>query len=323
MNNKIYISLISILFSFVSLSFAANDTYPQKVEIIKKSQANYFTPENTLSAIRSSLLAEDFNWADETMTQESLQEEIQQFKEAGIDRRQIIDLEKSIKESYIINKILYKDAVMLLVEGHGFDYSIQQVPLTFVKVNGLWKLTNKFSADPILLDHLDYISPDENLVADLKLNPSNLNYNWFVTTQKNMNKKGASGTADKNTILCMVSNIKDPLGNSYNASQIDINSILMNNVLKPQQWGEGNNQKLAVVVDNASKAKIKDKQALDTLNNSNGMTGNKSVLLVKFNQYQAMESLEDLAKGKIYEVIVSGKLTTGKYFRAKSTVSIK
>lgn len=306
-----------------SILMAAPGGYPQKVEIITKSQANYKTPENTLSARRSALLACDLQWFDNTITQQDLLQEVAEFASAGLDRSRICDMEKNIREATIVEKIAYKDATILVVEAYSYGGSINKVPLQFVQEGGLWKFTNKYSSDDEVLARVDYVTPDENLVADLKLNPSKLNYNWFVATPKNLNKKGARGSVDKNTILCMVSCIKDPLGNSYSASQIDINSLLMNNVVKPQQWGEGNNQKLAVVVDNASKSKIKDKQALDTLNNSNGLAGNKSVLLVKFNQYQAMETFEDLATGKTYEVIVSGKLTTGKYFRAKSTVYIK
>jgi hypothetical protein len=141
------------------ISFAANGSYPQQIGIIDKTQADYFSPENTLSAIRSCLLAENLDWCDETMTLESLQEDIKLFEEAGKNRNQIFELEKNVRESFIVNKLSFKDAVLLIVEDYDYDGSVMQIPMPFVKEEGLWKITNKYSSDEEIHQHFYYVPP--------------------------------------------------------------------------------------------------------------------------------------------------------------------
>ncbi len=155
---KIILTLL-ILFLNVSYVYCEVDDLPQKVELITREKANYLTPENTLAAIHSALIAGMLDWSDEAMTRESKEEEIADFKAAGIDRSKMFELERNIKEEYIIEKFVYKDAIFLIVNAIGYNGSIHQIPLPFVLEDGLWKFTNKFASDDIIFDYLRYIPP--------------------------------------------------------------------------------------------------------------------------------------------------------------------
>ncbi len=76
---------------FVSLSIflvcwhshAGDCRYPQKVEIIERSQTTYDTPENTLAAVHSAVLKRNMDWAFECLTKESAERMKSLLKEAG------------------------------------------------------------------------------------------------------------------------------------------------------------------------------------------------------------------------------------------------
>jgi len=131
----------------------------KKIELITKEQANYLTPENTLASRRSALLSSNLDWADETITYDSMKEEIEDFQTAGIDRSKLFELEKSFKDIYVVDKISYLDSIILIIEALGIDGSIHQIPFPVIKENSLWKFTNKFAEDDILLQYLYYIPP--------------------------------------------------------------------------------------------------------------------------------------------------------------------
>lgn len=151
--------ILCTILAFGGISLAANGSYPQQIGIIDKTQADYLTPENAMSALRSALLIEDIGWVDETMTLEDAQKQIQEFQEAGIDRGQLFAMEKAVKESFIVDKVNYKDAVMLIVEDTGYSGSVKKYPIAFINVTGLWKVTNKFSSDEELDQYIYYIPP--------------------------------------------------------------------------------------------------------------------------------------------------------------------
>ncbi|MDF1613792.1 hypothetical protein [Desulfurivibrio dismutans] len=153
---------ILILF-FVSLHpivcYASNYDDPIKITTITRTQADYLSPENTLFAVQSCLETQDMDWCDELMTNKSLARDIKLFQEAGIDRSEMFRLQKSVKESFIIDKFEFKDAVVILVEDHEHNGSVNIIPSTFVKEDGLWRLTNKYSADQDLHKYFYYIPP--------------------------------------------------------------------------------------------------------------------------------------------------------------------
>jgi hypothetical protein len=156
-----HLSIIQILLLFtVSLCCHAEILQsPQPVNTITPSQSDYLSPENTLEASFSALYACDLEWADIAIDKESLEIHIQGYKKANIERKKICDLQKTVEYSQIIEKVHYKDAVILIVEAYGYDGSFQQLPFTFIKEDGLWKFTNKYTWDEAVLDRMYYVPP--------------------------------------------------------------------------------------------------------------------------------------------------------------------
>lgn len=159
MTKILIITSMCMMICFAGNALAASGSYPQEVAVIKRDQANYVSPENTYCSIHSCALAEDLNWCDETMTDESLHEIIQLFSQSGIDRKKIFELAKNVKQSQIVDKFVYKNAVILLVEDYGYNGSINKMPLTFIEEKGKWKLTNKYSSDVEIMEYLYYVPP--------------------------------------------------------------------------------------------------------------------------------------------------------------------
>ena len=161
--DKLYkISCFLFLLIFKSTTMYAYEVfhYPLKIEKIEKVQSNYNNPENTIFSLRSSLLQNNIQWADETMTSESLEEIILIFQKAGIDREaSLIDLEKNIKTSFILDKIIYKDVKILVIEARTYSGSIKYIPVTLMNEDGLWKITNKYKQDEKIHEIFYYVPP--------------------------------------------------------------------------------------------------------------------------------------------------------------------
>ena len=58
-----------------------------------------------------------------------------------------------------MDKFLYKDAVVLIVEDYGYNGCINRMPLTLVQEDNLWKQTNKYSSDREINKFLSYTTP--------------------------------------------------------------------------------------------------------------------------------------------------------------------
>lgn len=158
MHKQSYIFIL-LLLSFNAITSASAATYPITVTTITKEGANYLTPENTLSAVTSALRAGDISWADKALTSDYLEADIQDFRDAGLDRNVYIEMEKQVRETVIVDKVYYNDAVFLIIEDYGNDGSITRYPMTLIKEDGLWKITNKFSSDEIVGQYTTYTPP--------------------------------------------------------------------------------------------------------------------------------------------------------------------
>ncbi|RKX40224.1 MAG: hypothetical protein DRP33_07085, partial [Thermotogae bacterium] len=201
----IILIVCSGIFFISDMGRAAEGKYPTKVEIIQKTQARYDTPENAFAALRSALIEEDLEWAYETFTEESAEELKKLYEEAGIDRQKIFDLEKTVRNTFIVNKIEYKDAVLLVIEYHDKDGSIKKIPTAFVREGEKWKNTNKFASDENLLEYLDYIKPEEIISSATMIRPNRWNLNWYNRIKEHMEgKKWIKGFAERVCILCMI-----------------------------------------------------------------------------------------------------------------------
>ena len=130
------------------------EVWPIKVKIIEKPEAKYDTPENSYAAKISALVKGDPGWYYETLTKKS--------REGRVDPKRKIEAIKDIKEIYIVGKQTYKNGVMLFLEVHNEDGSVQKGPSVYLKENGLWKgAITEFSGDKKLKDYMNYIPPAE------------------------------------------------------------------------------------------------------------------------------------------------------------------
>ncbi len=143
----------------------------EKLPVINKSQANYQTPENTLSASSSSLLSRDLAWYHQAFSQEALDYQKQLFATAGIDPTSSFNLVDENDEQYVLEKIPYKDGLLVIIEKHfnDTDGTVLTTAAGMIEENGLWKITHKYSEDEELeqYDSVRYI----NCIASYTFSP--------------------------------------------------------------------------------------------------------------------------------------------------------
>ena len=312
------------IFLITGICYAEESEYPVKVEIINKSQAKYDTPENTLAALRSALVNEDLEWADEVLTKESAEEQKTLFEGAGIDHRVIFDLERDVNYTFIIDKILYKDAVVLVIEDHDKDGSITKIPLTFLKEDGKWKLTNKYAADVELHEYLDY-KPGAIITSTVKIRPNRWNLNWYNWIKAYMEKKKwIKRIAERVSILCLIGNLKDNEGSPYSVKEIAPETILLNDILPSQPWRFRRREKIALILGSREDRYLRRRKGFKEWHLTDRFLKKYQgpVMLVKFNKFKAMETLSEMIPGNEYEITVAGELKDGKRFQGSAKITI-
>jgi len=322
----IFILCLSI-FLIKGSTYAEEGNYPMKVEIIEKNQARYDTPENTLAAIRSALKNEDLEWVYETLTEESGEEHKRLFEEAGIDPRKIFDLERHVKDTYIIDRIEYKDAVLLVIEDHHKDGTIAKYPTTFVREGGKWKQTNKFAGDEELHEYLDYTKPEEQIIisSKLRIRPTGWNLNWYNWIKKHIEEREwIKHFAERVSILCLIGNLKDNKGTLYSVKEISLETILLNDILPPQPWMFKREEKIALILKSKKDRYPKKIKGFKEWHHRKRFLKDYKgpIMLVKFNKFKAMETIPEMTTRKEYEVIVSGELKDGKPFKGTAKIEI-
>jgi len=321
--------IILVLYLSISLvkgiSCAEEVNYPVKVEIIDKNQATYDTPENTLTALCSALIKEDLDWTDETLTEESLKEQKRLFEKAGIDPRKIFELEKGVTDTYIIDRMEHKDAVVLVIEDHDKEGSITKIPLTFVREGGKWKQTNKFASDEDLWEYLDYIKPEEIISSTTIIRPNRWNLNWYNRIKEHIEeRKWIRGFAERVCILCIIGNLKDNEGNPHSVEEIVPETLLLNYLVHPQHWRFGQVEKIALIFDLREDQDLSKISGFKQWHNGTGFLEKfkAPVMLVRFNKFKAMETLSEMIPGEEYDIIVSGELKDEKRFKGSAKITI-
>ncbi len=152
---KLVVSILFLLSLLNSHSVAETELdgleklKPYKLPPIEKSQAHYLTPENTLSASRSSLLSKDLKWHQQAFTQEALVYINQLYAAAEIDPATVFQLTDANDEEYLLEIIPYKDGILVVVETHynDTDGRILTTAGVLVQENGLWKITFDYHED--------------------------------------------------------------------------------------------------------------------------------------------------------------------------------
>ena len=303
---------------------AAGDKYPIKVEIIDKSQARYDTPESTYAAMISSLIKKDLEWYYVTSTVEFAEWEQEQFQQANIAPTRMFDMVNVLDKIFIINKVNYKDGVLLIIKTYKQDGATFIGPSALVKEQGKWKFTNKFADDEELHQYLDYIKPEEIISSTIKIHPDRWNLNLYNRIKEHMEEKEwIKHFAEKVTILCMITNLKDNQGTPYSVKEIVPETILLNYLLPPQPWRFNSEEKVALIVKSKENRYLKERSFKEWHHTNELLKKYKSpVMLVKFNKFKAMETLPEMSPGKEYELTLSGELKNGKRFKGTTKIII-
>ena len=166
--------------------------YPVKVLEIDKTQADYKTPENTTAASTSALLQKDLDWYYQTFTVETAAQDKKMFQDAGLDLNEKFKLANITYEEYIIDKINYKDGILLISEihNHDIDGTILNMWVGLVIEDGLWKITYKFSEDDELFKYNDVNYA--NCIASYSFQPADFLEDscWHSNDLTNYNQTG-------------------------------------------------------------------------------------------------------------------------------------
>lgn len=306
------------------IGYAEEGQYPMKVKIIDKDQARYDTPENSYAAMISSLIKKDLEWYYETFTKESAAQNKREYEEAGIDPRKKFETVKGLKEIFIIDRIEYKSGVLLIVKSYEQSGAILQGPSAFVKEDGKWKLTNKFSADVELHKYLDY-EPSVMIYTTTKIRPRRWNLNWYNWVKGHMgDREWIAQCAERISILSIIGNLKDNQGNHYRVDEILPETLLLNNVLPPQPWKFKEEEKIAIILKSRKDRNLRTRKGFKEWHRASRFFKKYQgpVMLVKFNKFKAMETLPAMIPGKEYDVTVSGELKDGKAFKGSTNITI-
>ena len=304
---------------------AAGDKYPIKVEIIDKSQTRYDTPENTYTAMISSLIKKDLEWYYGTSTVEFAEWEQEQFQQAKIAPTRMFDMVNVLDEIFIINKVNYKDGVLLIIKTYKQDGATFIGPSALIKEQGKWKFTNKFAGDEELHEYLDYIEPEETISSTIKIHPDRWSLNWYNWIKEHMEEKEwIKHFAEKVTILCMIADLKDNQGTPYSVKEIVPETILLNYLLHPQPWWFNSEEKVVLIVKSKENQYLKERKGFKEWHHTNKLLKKykSPVMLVKFNKFKAMETLPEMSPGKEYEATLSGELKNGKRFKGTTKIII-
>ena len=307
------------------IAYTEEGKYPMKIEIINREQTKYDIPESTYAAMISSLITENLDWYYETFTEESAVDNKREYQEADIDPRKKFDTVKGLKNIFIIDKIEYKSGIVLVVETHEQNGTIMQGPSTFVQEHNKWKMTNKFASDEDLWEYLDYIKPEEIISSSTRIRPNRWNLNWYNWIKEHVEeKKWIRRFAERVCILCIIGDLKDNEGNPHRVEEIAQETLLLNYLVHPQPWKFGQEEKTALIFDLREGRDLNKMRGFkDWHDGSKFLKKYKGpVMLVKFNKFNAMETLSEMIPGKEYDIIVSGELKDGKRFNGSAMITI-
>ena len=142
-----------------------------RIPVIDKALANYQTPENTLAASASALLAKDLDWYYDTLSMDGQVYLQQLYSAAGIDPIAVFGLADAGHDEFVAAKIPYKDGMLVILEEHynDPDGTIYTSAAGMVQEGGLWKITFKYGEDDEVeqYDSFRYT----NCIASYEFNP--------------------------------------------------------------------------------------------------------------------------------------------------------
>ncbi|MBW2166970.1 MAG: hypothetical protein JRG74_13005, partial [Deltaproteobacteria bacterium] len=159
----------------------------------------------------------------------------------------------------------------------------------------------------------------------IKINPKRWNLNWYNWIKEHMeDREWIEHFAEKVTILCMITNLKDNQGKPYSVKEIVPETILLNYLLHPQPWRFNSEEKVALIVKSKENRYLKERKGFKEWHHTNKLLKKykSPVMLVKFNKFKAMETPPEMSPGKEYELTLSGELKNGKRFKGTTKIII-
>jgi hypothetical protein len=317
----IYFSII--LSITLSYDLVQATSYPIKINVVTKNKADYLTPENALAAGFSALMHNDLEWYYQSLTEKSADQDKAQLAKAGIDPNENLDLVEIGDQLFLIDKSNYKNGMLLHIKMVSPDGTIATGSVVFVQEKGLWKQTFEYAADEDLYVYLDAAPPEEIFNTEIRLFPDHWNYQWY---QQILNKKSKQQGSDLKTVsvLCVLGNIKDTSGNIQSVEDIDPETLVLNYVVKPTAWHFGKKNKTFILIENKTSNHLPHKSFKNWEKQHQLRPGFEGpVMLVKFNKFEAISSLDNLDDKKTHTITISGKLKDNEtHFRGETQITL-
>lgn len=144
------------------LTLIVETVYPYKVEtyapgtnipIVGKALNKQDLPEDTVSALLSSMKAKDWDWNSQLWTPDSLKEMAMKDKQKGTTPQDWLKVwSKEANYQYVyVSRVLYSKFVLIEYEAQSVNgKKVYRDSIAMEQINGKWYLTQKLAADPIL-----------------------------------------------------------------------------------------------------------------------------------------------------------------------------
>jgi hypothetical protein len=316
-------SFFALIFLNMNTSASAEEIYPVKINLITKSQADYKTPENTLASGFNALMNNDLEWYYETLTKSAAIKDKSMYEKAGIDLSEKYKLINPGDQLMIFDKKPYKNGILIYSKGISSKGTIFTGANVFVLENGLWKETYDYASDKEIHAYFD-IAPSEDIFStDVRLFPKQWHYLWY---QQMLNKRSKHKGSDfkKVSVLCVLGNIKDTSGNIQSVEDIDPETLVLNYVVKPTAWHLGKKNKTFILSGNKTSKQLPHKSFKNWEKQHQLRPGfDGPVMLVKFNKFEAISSLDNLDDKKTHTITISGKLKDNEtHFRGETQITL-
>ena len=322
---KRYLSVLITFFAIQALTIVTCSAYPIFVKSINRSEAKYDTPENAYIALVSAMKTKDVDWYYESLTQQSKQKEFELYKKYKFDITKKFESLENVQHILVMEKMSYKDGVVIIVKNIYKDGSVMQGPAVFKLEDGQWKSVAEISAEDPILDHLEYTPAPEYFVGfKLLIFPDRWNISRYSCLSSRGSTKNFHHHSKKSNVLFVIL----PKDNEeFSVGDILPETLRLNFIVEPSRGhslgykrGSSTSQ-CAYIVSSPEEYVGPNRQGIGKCwNRLPASLQGRPVMLVHFNQFEALKTLPNTNPGKEYEIAVTGKLKNGSQFKATASI---
>ncbi|MBZ0254515.1 hypothetical protein K8I31_00540, partial [bacterium] len=137
--------------NYVKLLSGRDNLYPIEIDL-EKTNYSYESPEKAVSSLMVALYQGDKDAFLGSMSADAKNTLLKAYEEGGIDFESIHIKEQKCSGYVLLDEYVYKDVVFVIVEKKYEEKPSFKYPVTVVLEDGLWKQTQKFSADQRMQD---------------------------------------------------------------------------------------------------------------------------------------------------------------------------